>query len=660
MNTSDEYFAAAPTENLVDQCESWFAQWGIRTYGTSLFGSSFAMYWRNVYAFFSPTLNAQDWSTSLSYLGEQGELVRMVVPNAKVLAQQFATLITKPRIHYEAVTDANSARPLEDAKLARALLNVTSQNFSFDDLNYEMAESTYVKGEVFLSCTWRKDMGKETGLSGDQIQYSGDNFVEMHDKHDVVYDWCVTNEKSRDWYLLRRAVNRYNLAEIYPEHRDAILAASSVMMERQAMPQWFGWQTFPSNDLIYLREFYHRPTAALPRGRMCYYLPGGEWLEDKENPYQELPVWPVRFQKFNQTSLGYAPFSDLLPAQEVMDAVISSIATNQAAHGVQAVIVPKRAAITVQQIQGMNYIEYETDDAGRPLKPEPLNLTNTPAELFTFVENLRGYQSDLSSINATLRGQPPPNVTSGAMAATLSANSLELMSNAQKVIKGAFEWLGNRTIRNYKAFGLEPQVIEIVGEGNIGYAKEFVGNRDLVNIRRVQARLDNPLLSSTAGRLSLAQEMMPLLQSGDMKMAAKFAQIVNGAPLDVLFDEDFSLQQAVDMEIEAFLEGKPIIPAVTDYAPAYIQAYKKLLSSPQVRAQSEMLLQILNIINARIFNWQNLDPMFKEAVFNIPSPQPAGPMPQGGGQSPQPAPGQAPSAPSTPAQPLVAQPEIGV
>lgn len=659
MNT-DGYFASGSVEQLTNQCESWLAAWGVRSTGASLFGASFQQYWRNTFAYYSPIWNSMDWGTSLGFGGEQGELIKMAVPTAKTLATQFATLITRPRIHYEAVTDAMSTRPLQDARLAKTLMNNDAEEFDFDQLGYEMALCAYVKADAFVSATYRRDMGDVTGAVDSQLTYTGRNFIEIHDKHDVVYDWTVRNEQSRDWVLVRRAVNRYVLAEMHPQFRDQILGVPSCNMERQSMPNWFGWQTFDCDDNIYLREFYHRPNAVLPEGRMTYFLSDGTVLSDDVNEYEALPVYPLRFDTFNQTSLGYAPFTDLLPSQEIMDNLISSIATNQAAFGVQAVMVPKRSAITVNQLRGMNFIEYELDEAGRPLKPEPLQLTSTPGELFTFVENLKRYQSDLSFINDNLRGNASANVTSGAMAATLSANAMEMMSTSQKQIKKMFEWLGNRTLYNYKRFATEQQVISIVGEGNISYAMDFVGSRDLKHVKQIRARLDNPLLSTTSGRLNLVEMLAPMLQSGNMKMAAKVAQIVNGAPIDVIFDEEFSQEQAVDSEVEAFLQGQPIMPAITDYAPAYAAKYGKLLNNPRVRANSELLSQVLDIILARIQNWNQLPPEIKSFLFGMEMPPP----PEGGaapaGIATQAPAEEAPGGPSAPAEPIPIQDAIGV
>lgn len=665
----DGYFAAGEAEQLVSQVESWISSWGVRSAGASIFGASFQAYWRNTFAYYAPIWNSMDWSSSLGYGGEQGELIKMAVPTAKTLATQFATLITRPRIHYEAVTDSMSTKPLQDSRLAKTLMNNDAEEFDFDQLGYEMALGAYVKADIFVSDTWRRDMGTPIGATEDRMSYTGRNFVEIHDKHDVIYDWTIVNERARDWICVRRAVSRWALIELYPQFEAEIRGAPSTYLERQSMPNWFGFQTFESDDHVYLREFYHRRNAVLPEGRMTHFLADGTVIEDGVNPYQDLPVYPLRFDSFNQTSLGYAPFSDLLPSQEIMDNLISSIATNQAAFGVQAVMVPKRSSITINQLRGMNFIEYELDEAGRPLKPEALQLTNTPGEIFTFVENLKRYQMDLSFINENLRGQATSSVTSGAMAATLSANALEMMTTAQKQIKKLFEWLGNRTLYNYKTFATESQVISIVGDGDISYAQDFVGTRDLANVRLIRARLDNPLLSGTSGRLNLVEMLMPLLSTGDTKMAAKIAKIVNGAPLDVVFEDEFTQEQAVDSEIEAFLQGQPILPAITDFAPAYAAKYQRLLNNPRVRSNSDLLAQVLDIIVKRIENWQQLPPEIKAFLFGGQMPPDGAPLPDGapppGGGDPA-GQGMAPpsedgaSAPSAPAEPIAVQETIGV
>jgi len=50
---------------------------------------------RNTIAYYSSVLEPSAWDTSLTFMGDQGELVRMVVPMARSIIRQLCAIITK-------------------------------------------------------------------------------------------------------------------------------------------------------------------------------------------------------------------------------------------------------------------------------------------------------------------------------------------------------------------------------------------------------------------------------------------------------------------------------------------------------------------------------------------------------------------------------------
>mgnify|MGYP003346093679 FL=1 len=149
------------------------------------------------------------------------------------------------------------------------------------------------------------------------------------------------------------------------------------------------------------------------------------------------------------------------------------------------------------------------------------------------------------------------------------------------------------------------------------------------------------------------------LQAGLIKKPQAYLNLVEGAPVDSLFDDDLSENMAIQSEIDALLEGRPVAPMMTDNHPMFINAYKKLLYNPHVRTQSPLTQTIVQLMQERIMMEQQLDPMLKAMLRGEPMPeqQPAGAIGQ-------PAlPGQTatelteesakPSAPAEPAEPML-------
>jgi hypothetical protein len=313
---------------------------------------------------------------------------------------------------------------------------------------------------------------------------------------------------------------------------------------------------------------------------------------------------------------------------------------------VQSVLVPKGSNISVNQIsQGMTFIDYTPQNADGGGKPEPMQLTATPPEVFNFVQMLSAGLEELSMINSTLRGQPPANVTSGAMAATLSANALEFIYSDTKGLTIGLEMLMSMSIKNYQQFASVEQCIDVIGEGNVSTAQEFKAE-DIKNIKNVKIRQGNPLLNTIAGRLQLGESILPLLQQGKNDAVSRYLGLLEGQPIETLFESELSEDAAVRLEIEALQRGEPVAPLITDNHPMYIRAYQKLLYNPSVRQNGPVVQSLLSLIMERSQLEMQCPPDVKAMMRGQPMPQM---MPPGA-----PAPDQPPSdavAPEAQTQP---------
>lgn len=658
INTkSSTYWASDETDRVIGHLDDHVQMWGSNTSASSVFTSILAAYWRNMSAYYSPIISPDSWLTSLGFSGEQGELVRMVVPQARTLVKQYVSVITKQRFNWEALTDIDDANPLQTAKIGKALANDVWQKQNMDLRTETAAERCAVLGHVFGSCTWNEMGGEPVGVrpDGEGLQYTGALEMDIHDPHDIVFDWSIENEKNIDWVVIKRVRNRWSYVARYPELKDQITSIPSVKETRQTMPNLNFLSRYESSDMIYVYEFYHKPTPALPRGRMTIYASGQCVFEDGENPYGQIPGRFLKFEQIIGTGLGYPLLSNLLPAQELLDHSFSVISTNQQATGVQSVLVPKGADISVNDIKGLSFISYTPANAEGGGKPEPLQLTSTPPEVFQFLNTCSQYMSNVSMITETLRGQPPANVTSGAMAATLAANAMEFLNSASKALTIWCEEMVNIAIQNFKIFASEEQILDITGEGSVSYVKQFKAD-DLQSLRQIKIRTQSPLMNTVAGRLQFGDS---LLQSGLIKNPQQYLNLIEGAPVENLFDDDYSENMAIQAEIDALTEGRPVIPMMTDNHPMFIKAYKKILYNPHIRTQSEITQMIVQLMMERITMEQQLDPMLKALLRGEELPPPAG------AQTGQPAmmPGDVatdlteeaamPAAPSEPAAPLL-------
>ncbi len=598
MISYSEYFAAAQdAKDVVVHVDKHMQMWGANTSASSIYTAILAAYWRNTAAYYAPLIKAENWLTSLGYAGQQGELVSVTIPYARMLTRQFVSLVTQQRQSFDALTDVTDSNPLQTARLGKAIANQVNEQQKFDQKMEKAAERTAVTGVSYIGAFWESDMGDPYAVDeNDTLVYTGDSKIETFDFTEVIYDWSVEEWNQQSWVLVRRKRNRWDLIAQHPELKAELLSIPSVRETKQTLPNFNFLATYENNDLIYVNEFYHKATPAVPSGRFTAYCNQDCILFDGENPYDGLPVEVLLFENILGTGLGYPFFSSLMPAQEMMNHSFSVISSNQAAFGVQSVLTPKGSNLSVEDVSGLKFIQYTPQGAEGGGKPEPLQLTATPKEIFDFTTMLKEYMSDMSLISEVLRGQPPANVSSGAMAATLSANSLEFLSSASKAVTFVKERVMNMVIKQYKTFASVEQIVNITGEGTVAYAKEFKAD-DLQKLKQIRIRVASPMLSSMAGRIQLADA---LVQAGMLQDPGKYYMILEGAAPETLFKETLSEEMAVQQEIDAILEGQSVMPLLTDNHPLFIKAYQQLLYNPQVRNNSSMYEGILQLCFERI------------------------------------------------------------
>jgi hypothetical protein len=266
-------------------------------------------------------------------------------------------------------------------------------------------------------------------------------------------------------------------------------------------------------------------------------------------------------------------------------------------------------------------VHYTPSGAEGGGKPEPLEFPSTPAEVMQFADRLANELGEISMLNATLRGQPPPNVTSGAMAATLSANALEFLNGAQKALVIAVERSMNHGCQAYKNLASVEQIVDITGESTFAYTKKFKA-QDLGGLRKIYIRTQSALMNTTSGRMQLGESLMDRQLLKDPLL---LIQLINGAPPETLFKSTWTENIAVQSEVDALLEGQNVFPLETDNHPLYIAAYKEILDNPIIREKTELPQIIVPLLKQRMQMELSMDPTLKALLRGQPLPPPQAP-----------------------------------
>jgi hypothetical protein len=619
------YWMADDVQKLVKHMAEFHGQWTI--WGSNPICQAWV---RNSICYYSTVLDPAAWDTSLVFEGEQGELVKMAVPQARSLVRQFVGLTTKQKLAFNCIAESRGSDVIKETRLGNALAAQIVEMQHLDQKQEMLAEQAAVLGMAFVKTCWRTDKGKPYAVGQDQsLMYDGELEITTPSIFDVFFDYSVPYWDDLEWVEVRTMKSRWSLMAQFPELADKISSLPTIRDWRG--PHSNTYRTVSEEDFVYCYEIYHKPTPALPQGRMVMYSSPETIYHDGINEYDGIPIEVVKPEPIIGTGFGYPYFSNLLPAQEMLDHSFSAIATNQSAFAVQQLAVPRGAAVSVEEIGGMNFMSYTPQNVPGGGKPEAMQLTQSSPETFKFIDLLLAHMQQVSNVNPALRGNPPPGVTSGVAIATLTTNSLEFISSFSKSLQFALERTMTHGINAYRKFAKIPHIVSLVGKNFQSYNKEFVGS-DLDPIKQVKISVSNPLMQTLAGRTDMAEKLM---QGGLIKDIQSYVSVIDGAPLQQLYETELSENDLVQAENESLMEGKPVMALSTDDHPRHIQRHASLLNDPEVRLNNDKVSIILNHIMEHSQLAQTTDPTLTAMVRTGKMPQ-MGPPPSQAGQGPLP------------------------
>jgi hypothetical protein len=648
------------------------------------------IWYRCYYIYFSTVIKPQTWESGLIFKGKQGELLEVLIPMAKSLTQQLVDTATKQKLAWMVLADSTAMNVQETARLGSALCKQITRDQKMDLKWAQSLENEMVTGLGFLYVKWRTDKGPlwammpgnkdrnqtvtdltrgtipgygmETGQqelaespehemsetpeeemrehesSKDRFPgasvidppaaevnipiFMGDVEVTVPTIHDVLFDPNICDPDDWEWVRVREIHNRWNLIAQFPDLKLELLQLPSVRTSL-AGAYTTGAYSPTDDDMVYVYAIYHKPTPALPKGRIVVYGDIDTIMFDGDNFYGELPLYVSRGKAIPLSSYGDPFFANLLAAQEMLDTTVSAVCTNNAAFAVQNVAVPRGAGIQVEQILGMNFFSYTPENIPGGGKPEAIQLTKSAPETFQLIQIMEKFLQDLSRVNAALRGAPPSGVTSGTAIATLSATAIESVEAIVKASRVNLKKAMMGAINCYRRFGSVSREVQITGIGDQATTKKFLG-RDLDAIRSVELQEINPLMQTQAGRIEISKDLMGQGLITNMK---SYFQVLSGAPVEAIYEDELSEADLVTRENEAMMRGEPVRMINTDDHAYHIRMHAKALNDPKIRMNDTITQPFLDHILEHLNAARMMDPILMGIIATGKMPDPSMMMP---------------------------------
>lgn len=613
MKDNNIYFAARePNEAagiLLGKTRDWF---------NSLESNGYLNKLRNVWAAYHGAFYTGDSdSHTISFGGEQGELAQMGVNHIRNIAQHMLNMITSTRPAMQARSINTDYKSLTQTKLANGLLDYYMRDHRLESFLKRAVEYSITFGSGYIKTEWNAVVGDVYDVLDDGTELrEGDIQFSNLSPFDVMFD---TNREDfdHDWVVCRTFKNRFDLVAKYPEYKDKILSLPTKSEKNSYSAFTF---SYDETDLVAIYEFYHKKSESMPDGRYMLYLDKDVVLLDSPMPYRTLPIYGIHAGNYLGTPYGYTPLFDLMPIQDAVNSLYSTILTNQSTFGVQNILVPRGADVSMESLTGnLNIIEANMQ-AG---EIRPLNLTQTPKEIFDFIGMLEKVMETISGVNAVSRGNPDPNLRSGNALALVQSMTLQYMSGLQQSYVSVVEDVGTGILDMLKDHANVPRIRTIVGKSNRTYLKEFTGD-DLSSVSRVIVDIGNPLARTTAGRVEMAEQ---LLQMQAIKTPEQYFSVINTGILDVMTEDTQSQLFLIKAENERFINGEPVVAVFTDEHALHIKEHATVLADPELRLQPEILKAVTEHIQEHIQLLKTTSPELLMILGQQPLQQQGPPQP---------------------------------
>jgi hypothetical protein len=617
-----KYFATLPTDEIgkdlitrVDDYYSFLQESGTLTK------------WNKAYrAYYGLSKDGMIDTTEIGSGGSQGELSILKVNHVRNLVQHLLNMTTAQRPAMQPRATNSDFKSQSQTILASGVLDYYLREKKLESALKKSVELALVFSEGFVTVEWDATSGEVYSTNPDTGApvYEGDIKYEARTPLDVIRDAEKLSAEDDDWKIVRTFKNRFDLAEKYPEYAEDILRLN--VSEEYFRRYSFQRRGRKIRNDVPVYTLFHRKSEAVPNGRQVVFLPSGLVLLDVALPYREIPVYRNAPGDLVGTPFGYTPVYDLLGIQQAIDSLYSIVTTNQLTNGVSNVMVPKGSDLSVQQIsQGLNLIEYDRDLG----KPEVLNLTFTPGEIFSQIRKLEEAMETLSGVNSVVRGNPEASLKSGAALAMVASQAIQFNSGLQQSYVAVMEGVGTATINTLRDFATVPRVAYIAGKHNRPLMKEFKGD-DLAQINRVTVEVTNPVSKTPAGRLEIANQLM---QGGLIKRPEQYISVLETGKLEPLIENEMSELLLVRAENEQLSEGQlPIATAVDDHK-MHILEHKSVLASPEARSNPTLVKNATAHILEHIELLRTTDPALLELIGQKPlapaqTPSAPGPIPE--------------------------------
>lgn len=533
----------------------------------------------------------------ITFGGREGEIVNVRGNILRALVRQLLVMTTGSRPSFQCRPIAYDALTTEVVTLGNAIcdryLDESVESTLCDAVLYAIT-----MGEGWIGSLWDDTRGPIMGQIEGRIVHPGDCEVVAMRPDQIVRD-PKRDGTNHDWVIVRRQRSRWDLVAQYPEHESTILGAtddtadvSLFLTNASSAPD----SSSCESDVITVWELYHKPTDAMPAGRIAYMV-GGKVIADGENKYQCLPWYPLITSREPGGPYGYGESWDLLGMQSAFDSVLTQVFTTQENFGLRNVFIREGTLDTnpIDIGRGMRLLQ-----GTEP--PIPVDLgQGAVAQGAEALGLLRGLMQMLTGLNDASVGDAGKS-SSGAALAMMHQLASQFNSSLQRSYSGAFEWAMGMVIKNLQMFATDERMVHIAGRNRAPLIKRFKA-ADLKAIDGITVEMGSAAMRSTSMRIETAKT---LLSGGVLKSPEQYLEVQATGRLEPVLEGPRASEVRAERLIQMVLEGKSYTPLATDPHEECISRLVSTLDDEEMRADPATLQAITMLIQQHAQMWADM------------------------------------------------------
>jgi len=503
------------------------------------------------------------------------------------LVQNKVSRLIKYRPGIVALPTSNELEDRVGAKMSESLIRHIWYLQDFEGkVQNEFVKLVHVMGEAYLAVLWDPNQGeihedmrdylKDLNEKGEVILKSDDGTPELDEEGkpikltkavkygDTVYEiWftmdCLLERKDQyakvDYMYHRELKSRGEIKRKYPEALDQTTADDG-----NNYYDYEKMQVKKLHDKVAVWTFYHRKTENLPKGAVIKLI-GNKVVECKPLPYTsgQLPVERLTDIDLPGQVHGESFITMIKGLTGTYNNLTNIILRNQVMVSHPKWVFPAGSIKKESLGNDITLVEYKG-----PQPPALVQQNPTPAEVFTFRDNLKTEFQQISGIFGVSRGEPPPGIKAGVALQFLAEQENERFN--EMVLKYN-EWIRQVAVKtlercadNYEAD--DKRMIMVLGTQN-KWMTTFFDVKYLTRKYDVRVQNASALPQSKAAR---TQYLLDLNQQFPEQVPPEMVlDLLDISQPEKFIDYSTATVRAAEAENESIMQGVGKLNDPQDY-----------------------------------------------------------------------------------------------